>query len=293
MNILILGASGLVGSNCMALLGDEENKVLGTYFSYEAENTVYFDTLNIDNPGNYELDDFYPDVIIHCGALTHVDYCEDNEEESSQKTVQSTLNAIDLCKKYGAKMVYLSTDYVFDGKSGPYFEDEPVNPISVYAKHKLEAETKVLESIEESIVIRITNVYGIEERNKNFVSRIVEKIYNDEEIELTLPYDQYATPVNAFDVARVIQVLLNDNKTGIYNAASTDYLNRCQLAGIIQKHFPKAKIKLTPVSTKELNQPAPRPLQGGLKMDKFLSEYPDFVFSNVDDFLNDLKFKMQ
>ncbi|MFH1320708.1 MAG: SDR family oxidoreductase [Bacteroidota bacterium] len=286
MNILIIGASGLVGGNCLKYLSNKtELNVTGTYFSYKVNNTVYFDTLKLNNPNNFDIEKFNPDVIIHCGALTNVDYCEDHQEESHQKTVVSTQNAIGLSKKHDAKMIYLSTDYVFDGTEGPYDENAKVNPISMYGKHKLEAETIVLNELIGSIVIRITNVYGDEERKKNFIARIVDKIKEGEELDLKLPYDQYATPVNAYDVARAIYLLIKDNKHGIYNIASSDYVNRCQLVHRIFNHFPEAKYNLVPVSTKELNQPAPRPLQGGLKTAKFLSQYPDFQFSNVDDYL--------
>ena len=289
MNALILGASGLVGGNCLNQFSlNKANTVLGTYFSFKTDNTQYFDTLNLDNPKNVDLNDFKPDVIVHCGALTHVDYCEDHVEESFQKTVQSTINAVEICKKYNAKLVYLSTDYVFDGKKGFCVETDEVNPLSVYGQHKLDAEKHVQENLENHLIVRITNVYGNEIRGKNFVLRLSENMQKDKTMNLRLPFDQYATPANAADIARAIEVLLENNKTGIYHFGSTDYLNRPQLAQKVYNYFGHNKVTIIPISTASMNQAANRPLLGGFSVAKFISEFPDFEFTSVDDFLIEL-----
>ncbi|MEX0967227.1 MAG: SDR family oxidoreductase [Bacteroidia bacterium] len=286
MNILILGASGLVGGNCLNLFsGNSQWKVAGTHFSFPTEQTQFFNTLRLDDPDNFDIAAFRPSIILHAGALTHVDHCEDHEEESYQKTVQSTANVALLVKQYNAKFIYISTDYVFDGTNGPYDEEAEVNPLSVYGRHKLEAENIVRATTENHLILRITNVYGDEIRNKNFISRIVEAIIEGKTLQLRLPYDQYATPANAFDIARMLYLLIGDDKKGLYHVASTDSLNRVQLAQRILKHFPVNRVEVIPATTAEIAQKAPRPLQGGLKPQKFLAEYPDFHFSNVDDFL--------
>ncbi|MBP6455495.1 MAG: SDR family oxidoreductase [Chitinophagaceae bacterium] len=285
MKIFISGASGLVGGNCQKYFIEKGENVLGTYFSYPVENTFFYDTLSPENPDNVDVEKFSPDVILHCGALTHVDYCEENVEESFQKTVQSTINLVALSTKLNSKFVFISTDYVFDGKAGPYKENDEVNPLSIYAKHKLEAENFVKEHCKNYLILRITNVYGDEIRNKNFVSRIIEQCVNKQKLILKLPYDQYATPINAWDIARALFLLLQDNKSGIYHISSTDWMNRVELAMNILKFFPDADYELIPFSTKELNQPASRPLLGGLIKEKFSAEYPEFIFSTVQDFV--------
>lgn len=286
MKIFISGASGLVGSNCLQHFTSMGDEVVGSYFSFPTKDTVFFDTLNPNNAENFDVYTFNPDVIVHCGALTHVDYCEDHQDESFQKTVQSTLNLIDIAKKVKAKLVFISTDYVFDGAEGPYDEEHAVNPLSIYAKHKLDAEMAVREQMgEQCLVLRITNVYGHEERNKNFVSRIIEQCQAEQKLTLKLPSDQYATPVNAFDVARAMYLLLTDNHTGVFHLASTDWMNRVELALRVLMYFPDAEYDLIPIKTIELNQPAARPLRGGLLKSKFSALYPDFLFSNVDDFV--------
>lgn len=285
MKVFIIGASGLVGSNCLTYFKEKKWDVVGTYFSYPAKDTFFFDTLNLNNSDNYDVRAFRPDVLLHCGALTHVDYCEHHEAESYDKTVLSTKNIITLSKELNAKVVFISTDYIFDGKEGPYEETAVPNALSVYGKHKLEAEQAVLAADSNNIVIRITNVYGDEERGKNFIARIIEQIKAAQKLQLKLPIDQYSTPINAHDIAKCLFLLLKDNKNGVYNISSTDYMNRVQLALTILKYFPHAAYDLFPLTTQEINAPAARPLQGGLKNKKFMQAYPDFQFSTVDDYV--------
>lgn len=286
MRVLILGASGLVGGNLLRYLDKNYNwNVIGTYFSYKAKDCIFFNTLDLSDTNNFDFKQFNPEVIVHCGALTWVDYCEDHREESFEKTVTSTENALKIAKECNSTFVYISTDYVFDGVDGPYFEDHETKPVSVYGQHKLEAEELVKASGLKYIIGRVTNVYGDEERNKNFIARLLEKAASGEKEEMLMPFDQYATPVNAYDIARALTLLIENEKTGIYNLASTDIVNRCQLANMVLKHFPNNEITVKPVLTSELNQKAKRPLNGGLLSSKFLSEFPNFEFSNVHDYL--------
>jgi len=107
-----------------------------------------------------------------------------------------------------------------------------------------------------------------------------------EKLQLKLPFDQYATPVNAYDVARAVFELIVNDKSGVYNINSTDYLNRVELAEKILSHFPEAKYDMEKISTADLQQPAQRPLKGGLKNDKFMNEFPEFMFTTVDEYLD-------
>jgi dTDP-4-dehydrorhamnose reductase len=285
MKVFISGASGLLGGNCLKHFTEQGWEVVGSYYSFETDDTVFYDTLMPDHPFNFDVAAFAPEVIVHCGALTHVDYCETHEEESYEKTVQSTINLIKLAKECKARLVYISTDYVFDGKNGPYREDAPFHPLSVYARHKLEAEQLVLKEIPDSLVLRVTNVYGNELRGKNFVARIIEQCKNNQKLTLKLPYDQYASPANAWDIARAMFVLLSDNKHGVYNIGGTDYMNRVELALRVLSYFPDAEYDLIPISTEDMKQPAARPLLGGFVKMKFSNEYPEFLFGNIDSYV--------
>ena len=287
MRVFIIGASGLIGGNCLKYLSAQGHTCVGSYFSYAIEGLVYFNTIDLAHPDNFDLQQFNPEVIIHCGALTHVDYCETHETESYNQTVLSTQHLIEITQKLQAKLIYLSTDYVFDGLEGPYLEDDQIHPISMYGRHKAEAEQRIRTAGIPHLILRVTNVYGDEIRGKNFVARILEQIQSNQHLTLRLPVDQYATPIQALDIAKAIRLLLRDSKSGTYHLASTDYMNRVQLALRILRYFPQASYDLFPLETVALKQAARRPLQGGLKTHKFLQEYRDFVFSTVDDYLRD------
>lgn len=289
MKILVIGASGLVGGNCVNYFKSKGVETLGTHFGFETPETRYFNTLDLDDPKNEKVLDFQPDVIVHCGALTHVDYCEDHIEESYQKTVVSTKNAVQLAQDCNAKLVFFSTDYVFDGKKGFYGEDDELNPLSVYGKHKLEAERVVQDADIDYLILRVTTIYGDEIRGKNFIARLISVLQNGEKAEWKVPNDQYGTPVNARMIAKALYCLINDGKTGTYHMGSTDYLNRYQLAKKVMKYFPSSKFTLKGFTTGELKQKAPRPLFGGFNSHKFCSEYPEFVLTSVDEYLQEKK----
>ena len=289
MKVWVTGASGMVGGNFVNVFKNNGFRVCGSHYSNPLENTVFFDTLDPSNPDNFDINEFFPDVVVHAGAMTHVDACEEDPEKSYHHTVSSAQNVASLAKKFNAALVYISSDYIFEGKEGPYSENITPAPVSVYGKHKLEAENIVRNTTEKHLILRITNVYGHEVQGKNFVVRLMKNVSKGESMDLKLPYDQYATPINARDVARAAEKLLSNGKTGVYHLGSTDYMNRVQLAQKVLSYMPGHKATIIPVSTEKLGQPAPRPLQGGLKPEKFLREFPDFAFSNVDDFIKELQ----
>jgi len=287
MKILIIGASGLVGGNLYEVYNADQSceLLIGTHSQYETPLTIKYSTSDENLPP--EIANVNWDVIVHTGALTHVDKCETEPELSYNLTVLSTKRLLEVAKRSNAKFVYTSTDYVFDGENGPYSEESFPNPLNIYGKHKLEAENLVIE-YGNSLVLRITNVYGKELRKKNYISRTIDALADGKTVfEIDAPYDQFATPINALDVARAITLLVKDDKTGIYHIASTDFMSRVQLLQGISKGLGK-KININPISTESLKQPAKRPLKGGLISAKFTSEYPTFEFSTVSDYLQKL-----
>jgi dTDP-4-dehydrorhamnose reductase len=285
MKVLVIGASGLVGAHCLRYLKEKNIEVLGTYRNYKVDNTFFFDPSLANCFDFLNENSFKPDSIIHCGALTNVDYCEDNQEESYELTVKSTEIIANYCKKNKIKLIYLSTDYVFDGLCGPYLETENTNPINVYGKHKLEAE-KFVKELGNYIIARITNVYGEEDRSKNFIAHLISIIKSGVDKTFKLPFDQFATPVYAGDIAKMIYLLIKEEKNGIYNLSSTDYYSRHQLAKkVISFYDDVIRLKLEAISTENLKQRASRPLNGGLLNIKFSNEFPNFEYTNIDKFI--------
>ncbi|CAF1130282.1 unnamed protein product [Rotaria sordida] len=291
MKVFVIGGSGLVGSHCLTYFREKGWKVEGSHCNYATDRTSYYNTLEPQNKNNFDVISFRPDVIVHCAALTNVDYCETHEEESYQHTFKSTEHVCELSMICGARMVYISTDYVFNGDHGPYNENDIPNPINIYGKHKLLSEQLVINSIIDSLVIRVTNVYGDEARAKNFVARIIKQCQdNKQPFCLKLPYDQFATPINAYDIARAMFCLISDKKKGIYHLSSTDYMNRVELAKKILSYLNNDQfINVEPVDSSTLKQIAKRPLLAGLLKVKFTNEYPTFVFNSVDNYLASIR----
>jgi len=284
MKAFIIGASGLVGSNMLTHFKDEGWEVFGSHYAYSTEATEFFNTLNLEDENNADIKALSPDVIVHCGALTHVDYCEDNEQESYDKTVQSTLNVIELCKSVGARMIYISTDYIFDGVEGPYGEEAKSNPLSIYGRHKLMAEQAVQSAFNDALVIRVAKVYGIEERKKNFVARLMSSL-DEGSLTWSAFTDQYTSTVNAWDIGRACQLLARDNKSGVYHISNGEYFSVFELVSEITAEYPEADINVKPIVKGDFVQRANRPALGGLSNKKFCSEYPDFTFGKLREYV--------
>ena len=287
MRIFIIGGSGLVGGNCMRCLRKERGmEIIGTHFTFATNDTEYF---NVFKPeaATFDLDSFSPDVIIHTGALTHVDRCEEQPEASRKHNVEATGAVLELAQKYRSKLIFLSSDYVFDGKKGPYDENATVHPLNVYGKHKMLAENMIRKHHADHLILRVTNVYGDEIRGKNFVAFLIRTAQEKVKKVLPLPSDQYATPVNAYDIGRACLRLIRDDKRGLYNIAADQYLSRVELAEKVLGFFPEARTEIRAMPTRQLGQAAPRPLRGGLINAKFKGEYPGFSFSTVEDYMEE------
>ncbi len=287
--ILITGASGLVGENCLNLLRTQNDfSVLGTHLSYSTPDTIYFNTIDLKEVKNSEVLEFAADYIIHCGALTHVDNCEKHPDESYAHNVQAVLNILELCRQWNSKLIFMSSSYVFDGEleDRSYTESDEVNPISIYGKHKLMSENLIKESGIDYLILRFINAYGSEIRNKNFINRLIINLQSGQKGELTLACDQFGTPVNANDIASAALNLIRDNKSGVYHIAGAELLNRCQLAELIFSYLPENNLKIIKATSEETKQSARRPLNGAVDNSKYLSEYPDFKFSTVRDYLS-------
>ena len=294
MKSFIIGASGLVGSNTLQYFTAQGWNAKGSHFSFATEHTVFYDTLSPYNTKNFSIEGFQPEVIIHCGALTHVDYCEEHPQESYEKTVQSTKHLVEIAQQMGSKFVYISTDYVFDGEDGPYQENAAVNPLSVYGTHKLEAEQLVQNSGLEYLIIRVAKVFGHEEREKNFVARMAKTIEETGQLKWNGFTDQYTTAINAKDIAKALFVLLRDKKVGLYHLSYGEYFNAYELTKKIAGMYPDANSDIQPITKADFKQAANRPPLGGLTNKKFVSEYPDFEFTTIEDYLAERKqFKNQ
>ena len=149
MKILITGSNGLLGQKLVALLGKSDHKILasgqGPCRILDLPSNVRYESCDITKPSdlNQCVLSFKPDVVIHSAAMTNVDECELNSEKCQIINVDATRNVVNSCNQINSHLIHLSTDFIFDGKEGPYTEDGVPNPISIYGQSKLDAEKVV------------------------------------------------------------------------------------------------------------------------------------------------------
>jgi dTDP-4-dehydrorhamnose reductase len=209
-----------------------------------------------------------PQAVIHTAAMTNVDACTEQPEACRQMNVEAVRTLAGLCKKHGAHLVHLSTDFVFDGRSGPYRETDTPNPLSVYAQSKLDSEKIVLAPGVNGCVIRTIIIYGVTDDKQR--SNIV--LWTKRSLEAKQPIrvitDQYRAPTLAEDLADACLEAALRKARGVYHVAGPDLLS---IIGIVQKvagFFGLDPSGIVPVTSAELNQPARRPPVTGFVLDK-------------------------
>ncbi|OPY58872.1 MAG: dTDP-4-dehydrorhamnose reductase [Pelotomaculum sp. PtaU1.Bin035] len=288
MKMLIVGASGQIGFNLyQALAGSHQ--VTGTYFSYPM-----LDMYSLDMTKQGIVKDFItvlnPDIIFLPAALPDVEACEKKPDLCRRVNIDGTRNVLAAAGEINAKVVFFSTDYLFDGAAGPYSETETPKSLNVYGKAKNEAEKLIRQSACPHLIIRTSVVYGYEIQGKNFVVRLDERLRRGEKVKV--PNDQFSTPTYVNNLCAIIKELVENDKEGIYNIAGPELLNRYDFAVLAAEIFELDRSLIIPVATEELGQQAIRPLRGGLKIDKIRSVAVTPLM-NVREGLIDMKKTME
>lgn len=270
MKHMIIGASGQIGSAIYGSAGAErKSEVVGTWKTKPAHGLRKLDIT--DRSRVFRLvRDFSPDVIYLCAAMTNIDRCEQEFDESYKVNVLGTHNLIDAANRLGAKLVYISSDYIFDGDDGPYTELDAPNPLSVYGLHKLIGEQMVATTCENYLIVRSTLVFGWEEIGKNFIIRLRQRLSQKQYVKV--PSDQIATPTYNRNLSNAILELTKNNAHGVYNLAGTSLISRYDFALQAARIFGLDPRLIVPVTTAKLEQPARRPLKAGLNVKKSQSE---------------------
>jgi len=212
-----------------------------------------------------------PRVVVHTAAFTNVDGCETERELAWQVNVGGTANVAQACREIGAKLVHISSDYIFDGKSGPYSEDDQPHPISYYGLTKWESERKVQSILEDYVIARTTILYGYAPYVRpNFVTWTIQMLRQGKRIKVVT--DQVGSPTLADNLARMIIRAIELDKRGVYNMVGGECIDRYSFSLKIAKHFDLDPSLIEPVTTDRLQQTAPRPLRAGLKMERTVRE---------------------
>jgi dTDP-4-dehydrorhamnose reductase len=246
--ILVIGANGMLGHDLMAILdGDVRGVDLGD-----------IDITSVDSVRRVLLT-LRPGAIINAAAYTDVDGCESNRETAMKVNGEGVGNLAAAAAEIGAKLVQLSTDYVFDGgKGAPYLEGDPVNPLSVYGESKLMGEVNA-RLAPDHLIVRTQWLYG--KNGKNFVETML-KLAGERD-EVSVVDDQVGSPTWTVDLANAIRVLLEKDCIGTYHAANAGCCSWNEFAGAIF-HEAGLKIKVGRLSTAQLGRPARRPLHSTL-----------------------------
>ena len=247
MKIVITGAKGQLGTELINQLRNMEGMdIIPT-------DRDELNIIDINSVNEFLLNN-KPDVVINCAAHTAVDLCETDVENAYKINAVGPRNLAIVCEKIGAKLVQVSTDYVFDGNgTRPYREDDTTCPNSIYGTSKLMGENFVREFCSRYFVVRTAWLYG---EGNNFVRTMLKLAETNS--ELNVVNDQFGSPTSTVDLAKAIIDLMNTEHYGVYHGTCE---GQCSWYDFAKKIFEikNIDIKVNPVTSEEFKRPAPRP----------------------------------
>ena len=269
--LLILGASGLLGSKIMSQASSKYD-VAGSYNpQVDGKSAWRLEPLDIGSKEEVEklFEKVKPEVVILCAAMTNVDGCEKQPLMANRVNATGPELVARSCKKMKTRLVHVSTDYVFDGaKMRKYTEGDMPRPISVYGSTKLGGEKTVLSTLPDAVVARPAVLYGwnpLEDKD-NFVTWVIKKIRKGE--RATLFEDQWISPTFADDLARTLLELAGMNVKGVWHVSGPDCLDRPTCGRMIAKAFDLDETLVVPVPSSSVSLPAKRPKYSCLDVSK-------------------------
>ncbi|MFA6483166.1 MAG: dTDP-4-dehydrorhamnose reductase [Bacteroidales bacterium] len=278
VKILLTGANGLVGQTLVHRIQSMSGfELLATSAS----------GCKIKNPGNLRfrqmdiavneevkeiVSEFKPDTVIHCAAMTQVDPCELDPERCDLVNIEGTRNVGKAAEACGARFIYLSTDFVFDGLKGPYSEDDHPNPVSAYGWSKLQGEFITRSLKIPWVIVRTILVYGVTPsmNRSNLVTWVRDSLMGHKSIRVV--DDQFRMPTLVDDLAEGIMEIVVRNKTGIYHLSGPEMTSVLDFARIIARSFNLDESLISPVHSDELKQSGHRPVSTGFILEKAQDE---------------------
>lgn len=289
MRLLVIGASGLVGNALMHAIPklDPDVTLVGTYRTRAIRGLRRLDASDA-NAVTALLADARPDLVLFPAAMPDVEWCETHASEAYDANLAPLRNVL----RTGVPVVAFSSDYVFDGRDGPYAEDAPRRPLSVYGRIKAELEDETLAA--GGTVIRTTGVFGVEAITpaKNFVMRVIASLRQGSAV--AVPSDQVATPTYAPDLARAtFRIATFASERGVWHVAGPDMLSRLELARAVADQFALDTTLIRAVRTTELGQKASRPLVGGLRNARYRAAFEGDPVRSVHEALRDIHAAMR
>ncbi|QMU27464.1 SDR family oxidoreductase [Adhaeribacter radiodurans] len=273
--ILITGSNGLLGQKLVDLLLPNSNVELIATSRGENKLAALFPELNfvsldVTNPAEVErvIAVYQPSHIIHTAAMTNVDECEINREACWKLNVDAVANLVKAATENKAHFIHLSTDFIFDGQSGPYDEEAAPNPISYYGESKLAAEELVKQSTEPWAIVRTVLVYGIvhDYGRSNIVLWVKNNLENQKPIKVV--DDQFRSPTLAEDLAVGCWLIAEQDAEGIFNISSKEILTPYAMALQVADYFKLNTFYITRADAASFSQTAKRPARTGFIITK-------------------------
>jgi len=277
--MLIIGGSGFIGG-ALANYASNSHELHLTNLTHYTKNypSTKIDLIKDPNSICNLIESFSPDITIHAVAYPNVDYCETNPQAANFLHIEVSKIIADICKKINSKLIYFSTDAVFDGKLvGKYSETDKTNPLSHYGKTKLEAEKIILNSSYLNVILRTTVVYGNSPQSR-FTSWIIDNLLHKKSIHAFT--DQFNTPTLVNDLVTSVLKIIQNDVSGMFHAVGTTCLSRYDFAMKLAQKLNLDTKLIIPSTSK--NQLAPRSLNGCLNPSK-LEKIINYKFSNIDD----------
>ena len=273
-NILVTGSTGQLGS-------DVVKELLKRGYSTLSPNRSEFNLCSEDSIRNYILNSNC-EAIVHCAAYTQVDKAEDEKDLCIKINTTATKHIVKCAKILDIPMIYISTDYVFDGtKDGEYTENDETNPINIYGESKLAGEKYVQEILDKYYIVRTSWVFNI--NGKNFIETMLRlsKANN----QLSIVNDQIGSPTYTKDLPRLLVDMLETSKYGLYHATNEGYCSWYEFANTIFK-LANINIDIKAINSNEYASRAKRPLNSKLSKDKLI-EYGFKPLPHWEDALKD------
>ena len=270
MKVLVTGAAGLLGGKLANVLS-REYEVVPTHRT----QALHPDSMRMDvtdRDGVFRtLCEVRPDVVVHAAAETNVDKCETDRESAWKVNAAGTRNVAEACAKIGAKLIYISTDYVFDGKKGLYTEDDEVNPINYYGLTKLKGEQFVRDLCEDYVITRTSVLYGWHSRKLNFATWVVDSLRNGRKISVV--EDHHNSPTLADNLAEMILNIVKRGASGVYHTAGAEKIARYEFALKIAEALGLDRALITPVRMRDFKVwVARRPVDSSLCVNRVRRE---------------------
>lgn len=267
MKFFITGGSGLLGER-LATVADPDDELILSHNSNKTPDTVKCDITNHDE--TYEtIMKYDPDVIIHAAAMTNVDLCEDEIDQAYKINADATGNLAKIADENNMKIIYVSTDFVFDGKKGNYKEDDTTNPLGIYAKSKYDGEIQLKQNTDNYAIGRVSVLYGWHQRS-NFTTWVIDELRKGNSINIVT--DQINSPTYADNAAEALFKLAKSDKTGVYHTAGNDLISRYDFTLKIAEAFNLDSDLINPITSDKFVQKAPRPRDSSLNVKKIENE---------------------